>query len=202
MSNAALLAYAAALLLAVMTPGPAMFAVISTGLARGGGPAVATGAGIALADVVLATLALLGLAALAESAGWIFAFVKYAGAAYLIWLGIRMWRAVPRLENYPAARSGRGRAFALGLSIGLGNPKAILFHASLMPLLLDLADLTLSAAAAILAIVLATNLLVMSGYGVAAGSAQRWFRTPRRLRWMNRLGGGAMIGTGAAIATR
>ena len=202
MSDAALFAYAAALLLAVMTPGPAMFAVISTGLARGGGPAVATGAGVALADVVLATLALLGLAALAQSAGWLFAVVKYAGAAYLIWLGIRMWRADPRLENHPAARSGRGRAFALGVSVGLGNPKAILFHASLMPLILDLADLTPSAAAAILAIVLSTNLAVMSGYGVAAGSAQRWFRTPRRLRWMNRLGGGAMIGTAAAITAR
>ncbi|MGI8931957.1 MAG: LysE family translocator [Sphingomicrobium sp.] len=202
MTTVSLLAYAAALLLAAVTPGPAMFAVISTGLSRAARQAIAAGAGVALGDLLLAALALLGLAAIAESYGWLFGLIKFAGAAYLIWLGIRMWRAPVRIEAEPAGGERGSRTLVLGTAIALGNPKAILFHASLMPLILDLRSLTWNGAVIILALVVAINLAVMSGYGILAGRAQRLFRTPRRLRWMNRIGGGAMIGTGAVMASR
>ncbi len=202
MTNASLLAYAAALTLAVITPGPAMVAVISSGLSRGARPAIAMSAGVALGDVMLAALALLGLSAIAESVGWLFAVIKYAGAAYLIWLGVKMWRSDPGFQVDAGRTGGAGRAFGLGGAVALGNPKAILFHASLMPLILDLRLLTPDDALIILATVLAINLVVMSGYGALAGRAQRAFRAPGRLRWVNRIGGGAMIGTGTVIATR
>ncbi len=90
MTLAAFLAYCTAVTIAAATPGPAMFAVISTGIARGFAPAFLTGVGVALADAVLVILALLGLVALVQAFEWLFLVLKYAGAAYLVWLGIRM----------------------------------------------------------------------------------------------------------------
>lgn len=91
------------------------------------------GVGVAAGDAVLVTLALLGLVALAQTFEWIFLLLKYAGAAYLIFLGIRMWRASASQSNEPRTAEARlSRSFFLGASIALGNPKAILFHASIM----------------------------------------------------------------------
>lgn len=201
MNSVALFAYSAALLVAVVTPGPAMLAVISTGVASGARRATLFAGGIAAGDVLLAAIALTGLAVLALSFGWVFAIVKYAGAAYLVWLGIRMWRA-PAARISAGPRGGGLRPFAVGLAVALGNPKAILFHASLMPLILDVAALGRAEIAAVLAIVAAVNLAVMTACGSFAGGASRWLRPPARMRWVNRVGGGAMVGTGALIAAR
>ena len=204
MTAAAATAYAIALLVAIVTPGPAMLATISTGIAKGARPAVALGLGVAVGDVLLASLAMLGLAAAAATFGWLFALVKFAGAAWLVWLGIRMWRAAPAALAAEAARDG-GRMLrhaGLGAAVALGNPKAILFHASLMPLLIDIGALGLAEAGLVLAIVASLNLAAMTGFALLAGTAARWLRIPSRIRLINRAGGGAMIGTGALIAAR
>ena len=203
MTMPAMIAYAAALTIAAATPGPSMFGIISTGLARGTSAAVAVGFGVALGDIVLAGAALLGLGALAAAFGWIFAALKYAGAAYLIWIGIKMWRAMPELVNSRAVQAHHPlRSVGLGAAMALGNPKAILFHASLMPLLLDLSSLTVLDVGIILGLVFTVNVVTMGVYGSLAGQSANWFRTPGRVRWMNRIAGSAMISTGAVIASR
>lgn len=201
MTLAAFLAYCAAITIAAATPSPAMFAVVSTGISRGLAAAFLIGAGVALADAVLVILALLGLVALVHAFEWLFLVLKYAGAAYLVWLGIRMWRA-PAAMGGAAVGSARRRPFLLGASIGLGNPKAILFHASIMPLILDLDALTPRDGAVVLAVVIVVNLAVMSMYASLSAGAARFFRTERRMRVVNRLAGGTMIGAGALIASR
>jgi threonine/homoserine/homoserine lactone efflux protein len=203
MTATAMIAYAAALLVAVATPGPAMFGVISTGLARGVSTAVAVGLGIALGDILLVSVALLGLGTIAATFGWVFTTVKFAGAAYLIWIGIKMWRSTPELTNLKPTQSRHPlRNVGLGAAMALGNPKAILFHASLMPLLLDLGALTILDAGVVLGIVFMVNTVTMGVYGLLSGQASSWLRTPGRVRWMNRIAGSAMIGTGALIASR
>lgn len=200
MTTASLLAYAAALTIAVATPGPAMLAVIGRGLSGSARPALSMAIGVAVADLFLGTLALLGLAALMAAFSWLFAVVKYAGAAYLVWLGIRMFRAPVRLDA--ASGSDSKRDFLLGMAIALSNPKAILFHASLMPLIIDLRLIDVESALSILTIILIVNLVIMSAYALLAGRGSDWFRTPRRMRWLNRLGGGSMVGAGAIVAVR
>src|SRR5882757_9573081 len=93
MTPTAFLAYCAAITLAAATPGPAMFTVITNGVSRGFLRAFVAGIGIAAGDAVLVTLALLGLVALAQTFEWVFLALKYAGAVYLIFLGVKMWRA-------------------------------------------------------------------------------------------------------------
>lgn len=203
MTPTAFLAYCAAVTLAAATPGPAMFAVITNGVSRGFLRAFMAGIGVAAGDAVLVTLALLGLVALAQTFEWIFLLLKYAGAVYLIFLGIRMWRASAAQSHEPRTAEARlSRSFLLGASIALGNPKAILFHASIMPLILNLDTLTFVDGLLVVAVVIGVNVLTMGVYAALAGRASGWFRTPRRMRLMNRFAGSAMIGTGALIAAR
>ncbi|MER8807982.1 LysE family translocator [Mesorhizobium australicum] len=203
MTLTAFLAYCAAVTLAAATPGPAMFAVITNGVSRGFPRAFMAGLGVAAGDAVLVTLALLGLVALAQTFEWIFLLLKYAGAAYLIFLGVRMWRASAAQSNEPRTEQAKlSRSFLLGASIALGNPKAILFHASIMPLILDLDTMTFFDGLLVVATVISVNIVTMGVYAALAGRASGWFRTPRRMRLMNRFAGSAMIGTGALIAAR
>lgn len=200
MTAASLLAYALALVLAVATPGPAMIALIARSAARGAPSGVQMALGIAVADMILGSLALLGLAALLASYAWMLAVLKYAGAFYLLWLGIRMWRS-PTAHGVADSPTSGGST-GTGLAVGLSNPKAMLFHASLMPLIIDLRLLDWPSAAAILSIIFLANFSVMSVYAVTAGAGGRRIRSSSRLKWMNRLASGAMLGAGAAIATR
>lgn len=203
MTPTAFLAYCAAVTLAAATPGPAMFAVITNGVSRGFLRAFMAGVGVAAGDAVLVTLALLGLVALAQTFEWIFLLLKYAGAAYLIFLGIKMWRASTAHSNEARTAEARlSRSFFLGASIALGNPKAILFHASIMPLILNLDTLTFVEGLLVVATVISVNIITMGVYAALAGRASGWFRTPKRMRLMNRFAGSAMIGTGALIAAR
>ncbi|OCO99076.1 MULTISPECIES: LysE family translocator [unclassified Ensifer] len=203
MSLAVFFAYMLALFLAAVTPGPAMFAVISTSISRGVGPALACGLGIALSDMVLVSVALAGLTVIAQTFGWLFLAIKYAGAAYLIFLGYRMWRAAATVAA-EATSGERGwiRSLALGAAIGFGNPKAILFHASLMPLILDLDSLDQFGIATVLAVVFAVNIVTMGGYALLSAASSRWFRTTRAMRALNRVAGSTMIATGVVIAAR
>ncbi|MEZ2330746.1 LysE family translocator [Mesorhizobium sp. RCC_202] len=203
MTVTAFLAYCVAITLAAATPGPAMFAVITNGVSRGFIRAFMAGVGVAAGDAVLVTLALLGLVALAQTFEWVFLLVKYAGAAYLVFLGIRMWRAAAMQSDEPhQAQTRLSRSFFLGASIALGNPKAILFHASIMPLILNLNTMTFADGLLVVLVVVSVNIITMGLYAALAGRAAGWFKTPKRMRLMNRLAGGAMIGTGALIAAR
>ncbi|PBB21676.1 lysine transporter LysE [Mesorhizobium sp. WSM4313] len=203
MTMTAFLAYCVAISLAAATPGPAMFAVITNGLSRGFSRAFIAGMGVAAGDAVLVTLALLGLVALAQTFEWIFLLLKYAGAAYLVFLGIRMWRAAAQKPDDSRQTQARlSRSFFLGASIALGNPKAILFHASIMPLILNLDTMTFADGLLVVLVVVSVNIVTMGLYAAMAGRAAGWFKTPKRMRLMNRLAGGAMIGTGALIAAR
>ncbi|RWM10059.1 LysE family translocator [Mesorhizobium sp.] len=197
------LAYCGAITLAAATPGPAMFTVITDGVSRGFARALVAGVGVAAGDAVLVTLALLGLVALAQTFEWVFHALKYAGASYLVFLGIRIWRSAATHEGGArTAQAGLFRSFFLGASIALGNPKAILFHASIMPLILDLDAMTFADGLLVVMVVIGVNIVTMGIYAALAGRASGWFRTPRRMRLMNRFAGGAMIGTGALIVAR
>lgn len=202
MTLTAFFAYSTAVVLAAMTPGPAMFAVITNGVSRGFARAFTAGLGVAAGDAVLVTLALLGLVTLVQTFEWIFLILKYAGAAYLIYLGVRMWRSAAVRAQESEGEDRFTRSFVLGASIALGNPKAILFHASIMPLILDLNAMTFADGLVVVAVVVSANVLTMGSYAALSGRASRWFRTASRMRLMNRVAGGAMIGTGAFIAAR
>jgi threonine/homoserine/homoserine lactone efflux protein len=201
-----LAAFAAALAIAVALPGPGIFAVVSCALGRGLRAALAMIGGIILGDLIYFYLAVLGMAALARSMGEFFIIVKFAGAAYLVWLGIKLWREKPAepvaADAAEATGVGDRRNLVAGFLVTIGNPKTIAFYAGLLPTFIDLEKLSAGDALAMGVIVILTVGLIPAAYAVAAAASRRFFRSPARLRMLNRTAGTMLIGSGVTVAVR
>lgn len=201
-----LFAFAAALAVAVAIPGPGIFAVVSCALARGFREALALILGIIIGDLLYFALAVLGMAALARSMGGFFLVIKLAGAAYLIWLGLKLWRQPPAVMTAAgestAPPHGLQRNLLGGLVVTVSNPKTIAFYAGLLPTFVDLEKLSGSEALAMAAIVVVIVGAIPAAYAFAAAGSRRLLNQPRRLQLMNRTAGAMMIGTGLTVVAR
>lgn len=190
-----------AMFLLAITPGPGVFATVSKALASGFRSAIPVVAGIVVGDLVFLMLAIFGLAAIAEEFAALFTIIKYLGAGYLIYLGIKLVRSQPGAVVSPQASSGRYSFFA-GLSITLGNPKVILFYLGFLPTFVDMTTLAtgdIAIVATIVSVVLGT---VMAFYAFTASRARKLFRSSVAMNRMNKTAGGVMIGTGSVLLAK
>jgi threonine/homoserine/homoserine lactone efflux protein len=180
MDLATLLAFAAIFAVACASPGPTIAALVARVLGRGLAGAPAFCAGLLLGDLVWLAVAGLGLAVLAQTMQPVFAALKYAGAAYLLWLAWKLWTApaVPGADAPPVRGEG-ARLLAAGLAIALGNPKTMLFYLALLPTLVDLAGLPLLGFLELGGVVAAIYAAVLFGYVTLAARAPA---VPQRLR--------------------
>jgi len=105
---------------------------------------IAVALGIILGDLVFVTLAILGMSFLAETMGSFFAVLRYAGGAYLIWLGVTLLRSKQQMEltREYSSKLSLAASFISGLFLTLGDIKAILFYASLFPAFVDMSSLS------------------------------------------------------------
>lgn len=206
-----LLAFTVALAIAVALPGPGIFAVVSCAIGRGFREALAMVGGIVLGDLIYFCLAVLGLAALARSMGNLFIAVKFAGAAYLVWLGVKLWRERPVAPAHAAASAGAigvaakvgaGRSFLGGFLVTAGNPKAIAFYAGLLPTFIDLPTLSAGEAVVMGGIVVVTVGAIMAAYAALAAGSRQFLASPARMRLLNRGAGTMLIGSGVTVAAR
>ncbi|MBK1649645.1 LysE family translocator [Rhabdochromatium marinum] len=186
-----------------LIPGPGILAVVARTLAAGFRHGISTVVGIVVGDFVFITFALLGLTALSELMGNLFVIIKYAGAAYLIWLGGSLvFSKHSGTQTRPVHESNYLASFSAGLFITLGNPKAILFYLSFFPAFLDLSAVSELDALVIYAIATTAVGGVMLGYAYAAHRAKS---TLGRLRGgpFLRYGSGALLmGSGVFVAAR
>ncbi|MDP4796344.1 MAG: LysE family translocator [Rhodospirillales bacterium] len=201
-----LLSLALASFIWMAAPGPGVFATIARSIAFGFRSTVPFILGIACGDLVYILFAFFGLAMIASVLGDLFIVIRWAGGAYLIYLGIRAWRqpiagaAAPTVA--PATRSSDMRTFLGGLFLTLGNPKVIIFYLSFLPTFTDLGQLTLAGGAAIAATMLGVLISVLVGYALTAQQVRRIFRTERANRVLNRTAGTVMIGAGCAVIAK
>lgn len=206
MDAMSLFTFAAALAVAAAIPGPGIAAVVARTLGAGFRPAMPMIFGLILGDLVYLSAAALGLGVIATAFGTLFMVVRWAGAAYLVYLAIRLFLARPEAEvlpmGGPLGGSGRAGPFLAGLLVTLGNPKVILFYLALLPTIVDLGGLTMLGFAE-MTVVMA---LVVSGvvccYAALAARARSLFETPSARRVLNRVAGVTMMGAAAAIAAR
>jgi threonine/homoserine/homoserine lactone efflux protein len=201
---AGLAVFATALFVAAASPGPGIAAIVARVLGRGASGAVAFTAGVAIGDVVWLTIAILGLAAVAQSFHGVFLVIKYAGAAYLLYLAWRLWTAPVAAHALAAdaARESSLRLFLAGLAVTMGNPKVMVFYLALLPVLVDVAGVTALGYAELVAVTLGVLAVVFTAYVVLAARARRLFTSPRALKAVSRGTGVVMAGAAAAIATR
>lgn len=204
MSLYGLSVFCLAYLLAVASPGPGVAAVLARSLGHGlrGTPAFI--AGFVVGDLVWFTVAVTGLAALAQTAQVAFLGVKYAGVAYLLFLAWRLWTAPPQPLETTAQAPQRGgwRLFLGSLALTLGNPKTMVFFVALLPTVVQLETLDLVGYLEITALMATILPLVLGGYAVAGARARQLFRKPRAVQLMNRGSGVAMAGAAVVIAVR
>lgn len=201
MDLATLLSFAAAFLVFAASPGPDNMTIIARTLTHGAASGVAYGAGTVVGILIFLVLAAFGLSALAAEMGWAMTVLRYAGAAWLIWMGIRLWMAEPVVPEAARLQGRRGLAgvFATGVALNLGNPKMPLFYVALLPNVVG-PSLTWATVAELAAVIVAVEVLVIGGHVALAGRARRMLRTPQIVRRVNRVAGGTMIGAGVTVA--
>jgi threonine/homoserine/homoserine lactone efflux protein len=133
-----LLAFLLATFILAVTPGPGVVYIVARTLAQGRGAGLASVAGVALGNLGNALGAAIGLAALFAVSSLAFAVVKYAGAAYLVLLGLRALRRAPAASEIATFQAPRyGRIFRDGVFVALLNPKTALFFAAFLPQFMD-----------------------------------------------------------------
>lgn len=190
---------------AVATPGPGMAFVIARSLSKGlyGLPWLI--AGFVAGDLVLCGLAYSGLAVVAKSFETAFAVVRYAGCVYLLWLAWKIWHAPVQAGDDSAvavAKETPWQTFLSSFMLTIGNPKAIIFFVSIMPLAVDMEQASLPGFLQIAAVVVPIMTAVVAGYAVMADRARRLFHSSAALQRINRTTAVMMAGAAAAIAAK
>ncbi len=203
MDSASLIAFTLALVVAVASPGPGIAAVVARALGVGFRDSLPMILGMVLGDLVYLTAAVLGLSAIAQSFGEVFLVIRYAGAAYLLYLAYKLWTAKASAETIAASRADTpARTFLAGLSLTLGNPKVIVFYLALLPTLVDLTRLTPLGFAEIAVTVVIVLSSVATAYAYAAARARRLFHNPSARRILDRTAGTVMAGAAVAVAVK
>jgi len=202
MTTTALVIFAGALVVAAASPGPGILALVARVLSVGFANAVPFAIGLALGDLVWLAAAVLGLAVLAHTLYGAFVAIKFAGAAYLLYLAYRMWTAPVEPDTIQAAPQRRGGLFFAGLSVTLGNPKVVAFYVALLPSLIDLTHVGIVGYLELAVLCLAVLTIVLGAYALAAARARALFRSRRAIRVFNRTGSALMAGAAVAVATK
>jgi homoserine/homoserine lactone efflux protein len=192
------IAFVAATTILMLIPGPNVALIVANSVGHGTRYGLLTVAGTSAAIVVHMVLTVIGLAALLGSLGAWFEWVRWIGVVYLLWLGIRQWRA-PAVDLSAARPQPRSRrAIVLrGFVVSLTNPKTLLFYGAFFPQFLSrersVGELLLLAASFVVIAV-----TIDSGWALLAGRVR--FLLARHGRLRNRLSGGLLIGAGLGLA--
>lgn len=203
MEMASLLVFAGALAVAAGSPGPSIAALVARVLSRGMGDVLPFLAAMWIGEAVWLSMAVFGLAVLAQSFALAFLALKWAGVAYLLFLAWKMWFAPVGGEAaaLPVA-DGPAKLFFAGLAVTLGNPKIMLFYVALLPTILDLSAVTALGWAELVATMAVVLIAVDLAWALAAAQARRLLKSERAVRVANRLGATAMASAAGAIAVR
>jgi threonine/homoserine/homoserine lactone efflux protein len=195
------LAFAVTSAILVVIPGPTVLLVVSYALGHGRRSGLATTAGVALGDFTAMTASMLGLGVLLATSAALFAGLRWVGAAYLIYLGVKLWRApVGDMATEAAAETRGWRMFLHAYAVTALNPKSIVFFVAFLPQFF-LADRPLVPQMMLFE---ATFLVLATAnaatYALLASAARRAVTRPAVQRGVNRVGGSMLIGAGLFAA--
>jgi threonine/homoserine/homoserine lactone efflux protein len=196
------LAFATASAILVLIPGPTVLLVVSYALGQGWRAALPMAVGVALGDFTAMTLSMLGLGALLATSAEVFTILKWIGAGYLIWLGIKLWRAGDTLDASPRTDTvSAGKMLGHAWLVTALNPKGITFFVAFLPQFVnphaDFVTQVIVFEATFLVLCISNAL----GYALVASRARSVVRNRRTIRVFNRVGGSLLIGAGVATVS-
>jgi homoserine/homoserine lactone efflux protein len=185
-----------------LTPGPAVLFVLAQGLGRGAGASLWASLGILAGNTFYFVLSATSLGAVLVASYDAFFAIKWAGAAYLVWLGLCALRARGTvLAVRPAVDGGGGqRLIGRGFAVQGPNPKALVFFTALLPQFIDPAGSLAFQVGVLGATSVAIEFVVLAGYGVLAGRAAQLAESPLVAAWLERAAGALLIAAGLRIA--
>jgi threonine/homoserine/homoserine lactone efflux protein len=200
MSLQVYLAFVAACIGLALLPGPIVTLLIANGLRHGTRAALTNIAGVQAGMVIVVGVLAVGLTSLMATMGYWFDWVRFAGAAYLVWLGIKLVRSpVEGIKDDAPPPPPRGGFFLQGFLVALSNPKLLLFFGAFIPQFMDMNRDHFSQV-----MLLGVTFMVVAGltdgiYALLAGRVRTIF-SAQRTRLMSRVSGGFMIGGGIWLA--
>ena len=194
--------YATMILLALI-PGPGVIVVVARSLGYGFRQGLATAMGVLSGDFVFISLAVFGLATLAEIMGNLFVVIKVIGAGYLIYLGVSLIVSKPTsTEAQNPKPADQSTNFLIGLVTSVSNPKVFLFYFSFFPAFFDLGNLSLTGVATIFLIVTFSVGAVMAGYAYAAAKTKSSFAASSKTQYLKRGSGALLVFGGVFVGLR
>jgi threonine/homoserine/homoserine lactone efflux protein len=194
-----LLSYALACFVIIIVPGPTVTVTIANSMKYGTRAGLLNVLGTQIGLMTMIAVLALGLSAIVAGLGGIFDILRLLGAAYLIWLGIKLWRSDGNLGSVDAA-SRKPRSFTLqGFFVIWSNPKALFFFGAFIPQFIDPAGSTAFQTVVYGAVFMAVATVFDGLYAIAAGSAGNWL-SRGRVRIAERIAGSCLIGGGVWLA--
>lgn len=195
------LAFVAASALLLVIPGPTVLLVVSYALGGGWRTALPMAVGVALGDFTAMTLSMLGVGALLAASATLFTMLKWIGAAYLVWLGLKLWRAGTTLDTEP--RTDRPSALKMmghAWIVTALNPKGITFFVAFLPQFLDLHGDFITQMIIFELTFVTLAFANVFGYALVASRARSVVKNPKAVGYFNKAGGTLLIGAGVATA--
>lgn len=191
------------MLVLAMLPSVSVLAVSARSASAGFIHGVATTIGIITGDLVYILLAIFGLALLSKAMGESTYLIKYAGGVYMIWMGIRLWRASgkPISTERQVNASSLLSSFMTGLLLTLADQKVVIFYLGFLPAFINLARISYLDAAIVMAITIVAVGSVKLAYAFLAHKAGTMFG-PKASTLMNRSASGAMVGVGLYLFSK
>ncbi len=185
-------------------PGPSTLIAFAHGARFGGSRTLITAAGNAAASMLQATAASAGLGLVITTSAFLFLLIKYAGALYLIFLGIQMWRSAahrvsvaPEMEN---TRFAWKRLFSSGFLVAAGNPKAVVFFTALFPQFLTAGHNTIAQMTAMIAVIGVVAFVVAALYGFIGGWLRGLDLSRKMMKAVYKTTGGLFVASGVGLA--
>jgi threonine/homoserine/homoserine lactone efflux protein len=196
------IAFVAASSVLLMVPGPTVILVVSYALGYGRSSGWATVPGVALGDFTAMTVSLLGAGAILAASATLFMVLKLIGAAYLIWIGIQLWRSKPELSGVLQMNGSASlwSMFVNAFTVTALNPKGIVFFVAFVPQFVDPSAPALPQFALLLVTFVALAAINVTVWALLAGQFQASFKNPDTLRTTNRIGASFLIGAGVLTA--
>lgn len=198
-------AFVVASVILLVIPGPTIVMVITQSLAHGRKVALASVMGVGLGDLVATSLSIAGAGALLATSATMFQVLKFVGAAYLIWIGYKMWRTPATLPDMsdaalPATSARSAVIFRDSFLVTALNPKGILFFVAFVPQFIDPATPYLPQAATYVITFTLLGIINAAMFAFAAAGARRTIRQPKVMRAALRTGGSLLMMAGVAAA--
>lgn len=193
------LAYIAACFLIAIVPGPTVTVIVANSLAHGTRAGLLNVAGTQLGLGLMMAILVVGLTSVIAAMGWLFDWLRWAGAAYLVWLGYKLLRAPDALTDASAVAVPRGGFFLQGFLVMMSNPKALFWFGAFIPQFVDPKGDYVGQIVVLGLTAMAVALVSDGAYAVLTGRAGS-FLSKKRVRLVSRLGGGFLIGGGIWLA--